>query len=308
MLRIHATQEWHDLYQKSTSDELQEFFDRYLKDIPNDFETKTPRVRVSLLGYNTVQYSVTLVYAVADHEKPNIVNHPFSTWPVPATSHQRLYLTGDEHLVLTAPSGLSTVMYQADTPAMQADDDAGELWFRYTFSKTAYFLGSVKAVLTMSCADSDDMDIFLQIRKLDATGKILRYHNIPEEDMSAQGVPVEELPLINPTVYLGPHGQIRASHRAVDHDLSKPHYIQHRHDLEERITPGTSVKIETSIWPGGIIFNEGESMVFKISGHPMYLSEFPTLRGQFLARNTGRHVVHIGGSTASYIEVPFVEL
>lgn len=104
------------------------------------------------------------------------------------------------------------------------------------------------------------------------------------------------------------HGQIRASHRAVDHDLSKPHYIQHRHDLEERITPGTSVKIETSIWPGGIIFNEGESMVFKISGHPMYLSEFPTLRGQFLARNTGRHVVHIGGSTASYIEVPFVEL
>jgi hypothetical protein len=47
------------------------------------------------------------------------------------------------------------------------------------------------------------------------------------------------------------------------------------------------VKIETSIWPAGIIFEEGEYLVFKISGHPMYLAEFPTLRGSFKARNKG---------------------
>lgn len=53
-LRIHATQEWHDLYQPSTNDELQLFFDRYTKAIDNGLEEKLPRVRVSLIGYNTV--------------------------------------------------------------------------------------------------------------------------------------------------------------------------------------------------------------------------------------------------------------
>ena len=57
MLRIHATQEWHDLYKQSTSDELQMFFDRYLKDISNGFETSIPKVRVSILGFNTVRYT-----------------------------------------------------------------------------------------------------------------------------------------------------------------------------------------------------------------------------------------------------------
>jgi hypothetical protein len=52
-LRVHATQEWHDLYQKSTNDDLQKFLDHYLKSIDNGWE-KTPKVRVSLLQYNEV--------------------------------------------------------------------------------------------------------------------------------------------------------------------------------------------------------------------------------------------------------------
>ena len=52
-LRIHTTQEWHDLYQPRNNDELQRFFDRYTKGIENDWEN-TPKVRVSLLGYNIV--------------------------------------------------------------------------------------------------------------------------------------------------------------------------------------------------------------------------------------------------------------
>ena len=52
-LRIHDTQEWYDLYQPATNDELQRFFDRYTKGIDNGWE-KTPNVRVSLLGFNEV--------------------------------------------------------------------------------------------------------------------------------------------------------------------------------------------------------------------------------------------------------------
>lgn len=52
-LRVHPTQEWHDLYQSSTNDELQLFFDRYTKGVDNGWE-ETPRVRVSLLQFNKV--------------------------------------------------------------------------------------------------------------------------------------------------------------------------------------------------------------------------------------------------------------
>jgi predicted acyl esterase len=53
-LRIIATQEWYDLWmQKENADDLQKFYDRYLKGIDNGWE-QTPRVRLSLLNFNKV--------------------------------------------------------------------------------------------------------------------------------------------------------------------------------------------------------------------------------------------------------------
>ena len=206
-----------------------------------------------------------------------------------------------------SPSTESFAEYQADTIAQQIDNDPDELLFKMTFHKRTALLGSVRAVLFMSCNDHDDMDIFLQVRKADAAGNLLRSYNVPAKEMEAQGVTQDKVPLINATVYLGPHGQIRASHRAIDRELSTPHYIQHSHTTEEKITPGTKIKIETSIWPGGMNFEDGESLVCKISGHPMYLAEFPTLRGQFTTQNVGKHRVLIGGAEGSYFEVPFLQ-
>lgn len=219
-----------------------------------------------------------------------------------------MFLSPGERLLEHSPSEEAVIQYQSDVPSFQIDNDPGELYFRYTFTKRMYLLGAAKTVLWMSCNDADDMDIFLQIRKEDASGKVLQYHNIPKKDIEAQGVSDADVPLLNTLVYLGPHGQIRASHRAIDEELSTPHFIRHKHLVEERISPGTVVRVETSIWPGGIIFDPGESIVLKISGHPMYLAEFPTLRGQFKARNTGKHDVHTGGSRGSHLVVPFVDL
>jgi hypothetical protein len=67
-LRVHATQEWHDLYQKETNDELQKFLDRYTKDIDNGWE-ETPKVRVSIYQYNKVKFPGCVVAKAA-------INHP----------------------------------------------------------------------------------------------------------------------------------------------------------------------------------------------------------------------------------------
>ena len=49
-IRFHPTQEWFDLYTPRYIDDLQRFFDRYLKNIDNGWES-TPKARISILTY-----------------------------------------------------------------------------------------------------------------------------------------------------------------------------------------------------------------------------------------------------------------
>ena len=68
------------------------------------------------------------------------------------------------------------------------------------------------------------------------------------------------------------------------------------------------MKLEIGIWPGGLIFEAGEKLVLKISGHPVLSAEFPQLWGSHRTENKGRHNVHFGGEWGSFVQVPFVEL
>ncbi|KAJ9656187.1 hypothetical protein H2198_005149 [Neophaeococcomyces mojaviensis] len=85
--------EWYDLYQQDTDDELQKFFDRYMKGIENDWES-TPKVRVSILRCNV----------------PPIINQIFDNWPIPATNYDnvpRHWSTQHDQASLTRSSKLS---------------------------------------------------------------------------------------------------------------------------------------------------------------------------------------------------------
>ncbi|KAK7404074.1 hypothetical protein QQX98_010132 [Neonectria punicea] len=65
-LRVHNTQEWEDYYEPEHVAELTEFFNRYLKDEANDWES-TPRVRISVLdpGHeDTVKHCVSIPASV----------------------------------------------------------------------------------------------------------------------------------------------------------------------------------------------------------------------------------------------------
>jgi predicted acyl esterase len=150
------------------------------------------------------------------------------------------------------------------------------------------------------------MDIFVMIRKADKTGKVLRNINIPLQEL---GVTSEtEVEDINSLKYLGPSGVLRASHRALDPRLSKPHWPAHDHSREEKILPGQIVKLEIGIWPAAIQFEAGEKLAFRVAGHQMTLAEFPPLRGQFKTGNKGKHVLHFGGEYNSHVVVPFVPI
>lgn len=65
-IRFHSTQEWYDLYTPKYIDDLQKFFDRYLKGIQNDWEL-TPKARVSILTYGNRSEPVSLTAKPYSH-------------------------------------------------------------------------------------------------------------------------------------------------------------------------------------------------------------------------------------------------
>jgi predicted acyl esterase len=199
-----------------------------------------------------------------------------------------------------------SMSYQADAPYQQLDHDLEELCFFYTFPQKCTLLGCSRAVLWMSTQEHDDMDVFVQIRKADNMGKILHHENIPKEAWHAMGM--NEVEPINPMIYLGPTGALRASYRELDDGLSDIFWPEHTYSRGEKLRKGEVIKLDIGLWQTGIQFEAGEQLVLKISGHPMALAEFPNLQGAVPNGNKGKHHVHYGGGVASHLIIPVVNV
>lgn len=233
-----------------------------------------------------------------------MVNQSLEQWP-PLTAYKRLYLASSGSLIENAPQDTENTSYQADVAAEQKDSDNEELHFSHTFSEKTYVLGYADVKLFVSCPDADDFDVFLQLRKANAQGDILRAPCVPPESLDMKA---EDVPPINVLQYLGPDGMVRASRRTLDRQLSKPHRPVLSLNETLKVKPGETVPLSIGIRPGGMVFMPGERLVLKISGHPMMLAEFPQLYGAHKTANRGRHVVHFGGEQASFLDLPIVKI
>ena len=201
-------------------------------------------------------------------------------------------------------SGSST--YRSDVPVMQCGDDAEELSFEYLFESPTYVVGHPRATLYVSCSEHDDLDIFVQLRKMCKDGRLLENINIPAD---ALGIPADKVPNLNILKYLGPTGIIRASHRELDQTLSKPHHPVLSHRKEDLVKPGEVVRLEVAIWACGMAFEAGEKLVLKLSGHDMRFVDFPPLSCSFHSGNKGIHKIYCGeGGFHSELVLPTVNL
>ncbi|KAI0153592.1 Alpha/Beta hydrolase protein [Pestalotiopsis sp. NC0098] len=281
-LRWHGTQEWYDMYgNKEGMDELIQFFDRYLKGTENGWE-KTPRIRLAALRYGQ------------NDPIENIVEEEF---PPKRTEYKEFYLTRDRKLDLQPLKDTSALSYNSE-----ADDSVS---FTYTFDKGTRLLGMPKAVVYMSCQDLDDMDVYVFIEKLDASGQPMINLNIPWK-----GLPIKSFEEFSPeqktevVTYKGPLGVLRASHRAIDESKSiHPNWPYHAHEKEEKIDPGTVVRLDIGIWATGIQFEAGEGLRVSISGRSHAVSNFGTFDH---VKNKGRHTIHLGGEYPSHVILPFI--
>ncbi len=103
-------------------------------------------------------------------------------------------------------------------------------------------------------------------------------------------------------------GWLRASHRALDPDLSTPLRPVHPHTHEEPPPAGEAVPLEIEIWPSSTLFRSGEGLRVVVQGSDVYTDALPGLpfARHERTRNAGTHVIRTGGRFDSHLLAPFV--
>ncbi|CAG9951285.1 unnamed protein product [Clonostachys rosea f. rosea IK726] len=292
-LRIHARQEWSDLYHPENVDDLHKFFDYFVKGIKNDW-LSTPRVRGSLVGFNL----------------HHVVNIPLESYPIPNTTHTKLYLGFGQKLELSPQRETQALSYDASYHPKHPLQGGEELLFKYKMPKKTWLIGYSWLNISISNDSDDDIDVFAQLGKQDASGEQLVNMNVALNELIP---PVNHHTEAADTCflkYLGPTGSMRASH-AITKVEPRPgrftgEWPEYTNTTRKAIPAGTVAKLEIPIWPTGIVFEEGEYLTLKVSGHYMSFMEFDFLYGSSHA-NKGRHTVHIGGDFDSHLVVPLLD-
>ena len=221
-------------------------------------------------------------------------------WPLSRTRWTRLYLdAADQRLAADEVAGSAQVEFDA-------------LGDGVTFTTAALpeeteITGPVAAKIFASSSTSD-ADLFLVLRVFGPDG----------QEVVFQGA-------IDPHTPVG-QGWLRASHRALDPELTLPYRPYHRHDRGEPLIPGEVYELDVEIWPTSLVVPAGYRIALTVRGKDYEysgpsggrLSNFrnelrgsgPFLhddpRGRPVEVFGGRTTLHTGGEHAAYLLLPVI--
>ena len=119
------------------------------------------------------------------------------------------------------------------------------------------------------------------------------------------------------------HGWLRASHRALDPELSEPYRPYHPHDRRALLTPGEVYELDVEIWPTCIIIPAGYTLALTIQGRDYQYSDEVRQVGWFTMTGVGpfkhddpgdrpadifdnRVTLHAGGGRDAYVLLPVI--
>ena len=230
----------------------------------------------SLAAWPKVRIEVRERHGVAEERAEN-------EWPLARTDYRRL--------ALDAASGTmgGDVPSESEVPYPASD---GRICFDHLFAEATEITGHASLKLWVEAVGSDDMDLFVALQKIDAAGEPVGFTFYAFYE--------------NGPVALG---WLRASHRALDPERSRPERPVHRHTSEDRLRPGDCVPVEIEIWPFSARFAAGETLRLIVAGSDIYPKEegvmlpFP-LHQQ--TRNAGTHILRTGGAFDSAILLPVI--
>ena len=213
-------------------------------------------------------------------------------WPLARTRWSKLYL-GAAALDWEAPTEESTTSFEA----------LGEDLTLYgpPFDLDTEITGPLVAKLFVS-SSTTDADLFLTLRAF-----------------SSEGEEVDFLGALDPRTPLA-QGWLRASHRQLDPERSRPERPYHRHDEKEPLEPGTVYELDIEIWPTCIVLPADYRLALTIGGKDFARAaagENPLMRGSGLWLHTdpddrpaavfgGTTTIHSGPQTTSHLLLPII--
>jgi len=282
-LRVHSSQEWHDLYRDEAVDDLQKFFDFYARGVQNGWQ-QTPPIRLSLIGFHNSP-------ARTVHERPES-----GTYPLERTQVRKFYLDANNmSLCSNMPSSPGETSFEGHHLTDKAT-------FSLIFPTYTELSGWPWLKVFMHCDSATDLDVVIQIRKISASGERLEYANYPVP------VPLPKLANTNVAKYIGPSGILRASRvvtlKPKKNELDYPEYT---HLTSASVEPlGRVVELDIPIWPIGMVFEENEGIQLDIAGHDLAYPEVGPPMREPVDSNKGKFFVHTGPSYGSYLVLPFI--
>ncbi|MFF3099783.1 CocE/NonD family hydrolase [Viridibacillus arvi] len=271
-LLVHGRKEWETYYLRESLEQQKEFFDYFLKGIENDW-MDTPRVR-----YEAREKFYKGQIRIANE------------WPIPQTIYSEYYLNGEELSMQHTPvQNESSLTYNAE-PGQTENSD---LRFKFTADEDIEFTGNMKLKLWVSAEDTDDMDIFIGIKKYDRRGNEVF---LPDFNHIENGQVA--------------NGWLRVSHRELDTERSTPYQPVLKHKRLLKLNKDEIVPVEIEILPSSILLKSGESLVLVIKGSEIIIEDNrsgDTRRyGHTETVNKGIHSVYAGGKYDSFLLVPVI--
>jgi uncharacterized protein len=202
-------------------------------------------------------------------------------WPLPEVTYVMLYLD--------AVTGRLTPELPANEGVVQYDPQGGtrdRASFVYRFEHDTELTGAMTLSLWVSTSEGDDMDLFVLLRKFDATGKEIFFYGY--NGFANDGVA---------------KGWLRVSHRALDPERSRAGRPWHTHRQRQPVQPDEVVPVEIEVLASSTHFEAGTRLCVEVLGHDA--ARYPAFKhGRSV--NRGTHSIYTGGRYPSALLMPFV--
>ncbi|KAL3470507.1 Alpha/Beta hydrolase protein [Aspergillus californicus] len=266
-LEVHGQKKWRYFFEQDSVRRQEAFFQKFLKGEASEIDTY-PKVRLEIRDR-----------AKKGHFRPE------NEWPLARTQYVKKYLdVTNATLVDNNPLSIAMTSYESEIT------DSG-LRFLYEFPQDTELTGNMRLRLWVATEESDDMDLFVQLDKIDKDGNLTPFVAFSMVDDGPLGL-----------------GWLRVSHRELDLAKTTIDRPFHTHARRLPLRPNEIVPVDIEILPTSTLFHAGETLQVRVQGNDCFRHRTPdVVQFHESTVNKGKHFVYSGGNFESYIVFPIIE-
>ncbi|MDX1382631.1 MAG: CocE/NonD family hydrolase [Thermoanaerobaculia bacterium] len=266
MLRLHVGDHVTPFYSVEGRALQKRFLDRWLRDIDTGIDREPPIKLAIRTGGNAYVWRY-------EYE-----------WPLQRTRWTELHLESEgKTLRASKPGATAVATYSSEVAAGR-----GSVAFTSAeFDRRTEITGPIKLKLWISTT-ADDADLFVVLRNMAPDGREVTYPGSNQPKIAAA------------------YGWLRASHRKLDAERSRPWRPVHSHDEIQKLEPGAVVPVEIEVLPTSFVLGRGHRLVVEVgaSDDPRI---FPFTHTDPEDRiREGQVSIHTGGGYDSHVLLPVI--